>query len=254
MRDIRMVVTDLDGTLLRSDKTVSQYTRLVLRRLREKGIKLVAATARPMRAGEDMLPGIVFSDGIYHNGAVIGRGMRRMHGFGIDGPTDITRNILRDLPGSRISVECEEILYANYPAEETWPEIGYVYTEDFAVLSGKIADKIIVEADTQRKVDAIGALLPKDCYAQLCENRLALCMHRDASKIKAIELLARLYGMEMDEIVCFGDDHNDIEMLRACGRGIAVGNAIEEVKQAADEIALSNDEDGVARWIEENLL
>ena len=254
MRDIRMVVTDLDGTLLRSDKTVSQYPCAVLERLREKGIKLVAATARPVRAVEEMLPEIELDAGVYHNGAVIRSGGKRIGGFGIDKPDRVARCIMRTLPESRISVECEEVLYANYPAEETWPGIGYVYTEDFAVLSGKIADKIIVEADTQEKVDAIGALLPKNCYAQLCENRLALCMHRDASKIKAIELLARLYGMEMDEIVCFGDDHNDIEMLRACGRGIAVGNAIEEVKQAADEITLSNDEDGVARWIEENLL
>ena len=58
----------------------------------------------------------------------------------------------------------------------------------------------------------------------------------------------------MHEIAAFGDDHNDIAMLSACGAGIAVGNAIDEVKRAADHIALSNEEDGVARWIEENIL
>ena len=52
-----------------------------------------------------------------------------------------------------------------------------------------------------------------------------------------------------DEIAVFGDDFNDIGMLRLCGRGIAMENAIAEVKQAADEICLSNEQDGVARWI-----
>ena len=52
-----------------------------------------------------------------------------------------------------------------------------------------------------------------------------------------------------DEIAVFDDDFNDIGMLRLCGRGIAMENAIAEVKQAADEICLSNEQDGVARWI-----
>ncbi|MFR6333535.1 MAG: HAD family hydrolase [Eisenbergiella sp.] len=51
-----------------------------------------------------------------------------------------------------------------------------------------------------------------------------------------------------------GDDYNDIRMLRECGRGIAVENAISEVKEAADEICADNDRDGVAEWLERNIL
>ena len=57
-----------------------------------------------------------------------------------------------------------------------------------------------------------------------------------------------------ESIASFGDDFNDIGMLKLCGKGIAMQNAIDEVKQIANEICLSNEDDGVARWIEENLL
>lgn len=56
------------------------------------------------------------------------------------------------------------------------------------------------------------------------------------------------------DIVSFGDDLNDREMLQICGTGVAVSNAIQEVKEVADEVTLSNDEDGVAAWIERNIL
>jgi len=255
MSDIRLVATDLDGTLLRSDKTVSAYTVGVIERMRKAGVLFVAATARPVRSVEAMLPGLAFDALICHNGAVIRSGEKRIGGYGIENPDAVVRALLDALPQSRISVESDEILYANYPADETWPGIEYVFTRDFSELCGRISDKIIVEADSQEKVDAIGALLPQSCYAQLCENRLALCMHKEASKPLALKQTAALFGIGMEQIACFGDDHNDISMLRACGRGVAVANAIDEVKQAADEIlALTNDQDGVACWIEENLL
>ena len=67
MGNIRMVVTDLDGTFLRSDKTISAYTAGVIRKLRQRGILFVAATARPVRAVKGVLPNFPLDGGIYHN-------------------------------------------------------------------------------------------------------------------------------------------------------------------------------------------
>ena len=74
------------------------------------------------------------------------------------------------------------------------------------------------------------------------------------SKEKAIEAVSQNLNIPTESIVSFGDDFNDIGMLKLCGKGIAMQNAIDEVKQIANEICLSNEDDGVARWIEENLL
>ncbi|MBQ7167092.1 MAG: HAD hydrolase family protein [Treponema sp.] len=77
--------------------------------------------------------------------------------------------------------------------------------------------------------------------------------HKGATKEKAIEALCTCLNIPPEKIAAFGDDFNDIGMLKLCGRGIAMQNAIAEVKQAASEICASNENDGVARWIEEQL-
>lgn len=254
MQEIRMIATDLDGTLLRRDKTVSAYTLDVLRRLKQKGVLFAVATARPMRTMHEDLSFLQPDAGVFHNGAAIWDGQSRIGGFAISDPAAAARGILASFPQSRVSVESEEMLYANYDAGETWPGIAHIRTADFSELDGKAADKMIIEAAGQEDVGRIARLLPPNVYAQLCENRLVLCMHKDASKPKGLALLAKLHGISLAQAVCFGDDHNDIAMMRSCGRGIAVANAIDEVKRAADEITLSCEEDGVARWIEQNIL
>lgn len=66
--------------------------------------------------------------------------------------------------------------------------------------------------------------------------------------------MAEKLGISLQDIVSFGDDLNDREMLQISGMGVAVSNAVKEVKEIADDVTLSNDEDGVADWIEKNIL
>ena len=81
-----------------------------------------------------------------------------------------------------------------------------------------------------------------------------MVMHREATKSKALLEMARVWGIEQTEIVAFGDDLNDIDLLAYAGVGVATENALDEVKAAADCICDTNDNDGVAKWIEENIL
>ena len=75
-----------------------------------------------------------------------------------------------------------------------------------------------------------------------------------SGKTAAIRALAEISQISPEDIVSFGDDMNDIEMLKLCGTGVAVANAIPEAREAADEITLSNDEDGVAEWLADHCL
>ena len=77
-------------------------------------------------------------------------------------------------------------------------------------------------------------------------------MEKSATKRKAIEATAAYFGIFLSDVAAFGDDHNDIEMLRVCG--VAVANAVDEAKAAADFCCGANDSDGVAKWIEERVL
>ena len=73
---------------------------------------------------------------------------------------------------------------------------------------------------------------------------------RKASKGRAIEILAKRYGIGLDEVMAFGDNLNDMEMIETAGFGVAVGNAVDALKERADYVAESCDADGVARTIE----
>ena len=77
---------------------------------------------------------------------------------------------------------------------------------------------------------------------------------KNVTKENAIMRIAEAYGFGMESIIAFGDDFADIGMLELCGLGVAMGNAIDEVKDRADIVIGSNDEEGIAYFIEENIL
>ncbi len=79
-------------------------------------------------------------------------------------------------------------------------------------------------------------------------------LHPEASKGNALRIIASDLAIKPEEIVAFGDNHNDIGMLRLAGLGVAMGNAHEEVKAVADYVTGSNTEEGVAAAIEELIL
>ncbi len=250
---IKMIVTDLDSTLLRTDKTISEYTAAVLGRCREQGVKLVFATARPKNR-IDIFPFIYYlADAIItDNGASVYIDNEMTDSFGI--PAYIAKPFVKKLvawlPDVRISIEYPHLKVANFDKSELWlADIK----NDIAHPLDIDATKIVVNAGAEI-YDKICALLHDDTYAQLCEGRLILVMHQTATKWNAINTVASRFGIVPAEIAAFGDDYNDIEMLKKCGVGVAVTNALGEVKAIADYICDANDNDGVAKWIEENVL
>ena len=254
MEKIKMVVTDLDSTLLRADKTVSGYTLDVLRRVREKGVVFAVATARPIRAVKSWLSWLDFDAGIFHNGAVVLDGDQRVRTIGIDDPMPLVRRILSAAPDCRLSVESKDRLFANFNAGEIWEGIVYTQTEDFHELGDDPADKVLLSAVPPEQMEEFAAHLPPELYMQLSENVLAMIMHQDAKKENGIRILAERRGIRMEEIAAFGDDLNDEGMLRAVGYGVAVENALESVKAAAKHRAAGCEEDGVAKWLEKVVL
>ena len=82
----------------------------------------------------------------------------------------------------------------------------------------------------------------------------AVIMNKHVEKGLALETIQHYFGIEKEQIISFGDSISDIPMLKASGIGVAMGNSASQVKDIADDITLSNDEDGVAEYIEKYLL
>ena len=74
-------------------------------------------------------------------------------------------------------------------------------------------------------------------------------MHKNATKYNAIKFLANIYDYNLVDIICFGNDYNDIEMIKNCGKGIVVNNALKEIKEYADDVCDNNNSEGVAKWL-----
>jgi Cof subfamily protein (haloacid dehalogenase superfamily) len=253
---IKMLVTDLDNTLLRTDKTISDYTAQVLNQCREQNIKTAFATARPKRTVDLFFQKIPVDCLALHNGAVIYVGNEQIFYRGI--PHDTAKNILicltRDFPEATLSVEIDNVLYANFDNFDS----AWEYTfSDFTDLPDKLAEKILIgNIFENSNIKYIEKYLTDNLYMERTstDHKLIMIMNHEGTKHSAVKILADYYGYNLSEIAAFGDDYNDVEMLRECGTGIAVANAIDEAKAVADYICESNDEDGVAKWIEKHIL
>ena len=247
-----MIVTDLDGTLLRDDKTVSEYTVSVLKRCREIGTKTVFATGRGGSA-EWIAPGELFDAKITMNGSRARIGDEVV--YNKLAPWKSAQKVLLacDARGMKTASQLYGTDYSNFNVTEEWPWITNfieVHFENHEL----DAEKIYAVPRNQEDVDAIRESLPDDLYLVVSNDGLAMVMHRDATKSKAAAALAERWGISQKEIAAFGDDLNDIDLLEYAGIGVAMANALPEVLSVADEICGSNEDDGMAKWIEENIL
>jgi len=245
---IKMIVTDLDGTLLREDKTISKRTLSALEQCRIKGIKTVYATGRGNSAAT-IAPHDSFDGFVHMNGATAHIGDERIYSKLI--PIECVRDLLvtADSAGIEIVAEADGWHHANFNVSDKWSWIAKYKIVDFSTLDVEIG-KIYAFADNPDVVSLIRRYLSDDLYLYLSRDHIAMVMHKDALKSKAVAALAEYWSIERHEIVAFGDDMNDIDLLKWCGTGVAMGNALDEVKAAADDMCDTNDNDGIAKWLE----
>jgi hypothetical protein len=152
----------------------------------------------------------------------------------------------------RVAAEIEGIHYANFNVKEKWSFIDNFIVTNYLNVSGS-ADKLYVVIENPNQIDIITPILPKELYLNLSRDNLAMIMHREATKFNGVLEVAKEFNISKSEIIAFGDDINDKEMLLNVGLGVAMRNSIDEIKMIADYICDTNDNDGVAKWLDENI-
>lgn len=259
---IKMLALDLDDTLLDSTQRISPQCLQVIRRARETGVLVTVATGRmfrsaapyareleldiPMIAYQGALVKTLLSDEVFY--------YKTIH-------RDLAGEILEllQLRGVVHHMYCNDYLYMMEVPElaRQYLEIARIepiITHDFeGVLRQHEATEIMVVAAQEELLLETEAEIRSRFGSQLhitsYRNRFLEIMHRDATKGKALEVLSRHYGIERREVMAIGDSLNDLSMVEWAGIGVAMGNAEPEVKEAADFVTLSNDEEGVAEAI-----
>lgn len=264
-----LYVSDLDGTLLRSNERTSEYTNAVINALTERGMIFSYATARSLSTAQKVTRGITAKIPlIVYNGAFIvnnatGEIMEAVD-FG-----GAAQGVLRELMDAGVY----PIVYAMVDGAEKFSYIP------------QLASRAVMEFVATRKgdrrdrpVNTVSELLRGNCFYITCIDEEAKlepfyakyrdtfhCVYQrdiysgeqwleimpmEASKANAIRKLKRLMGCE--RLVVFGDGRNDIDMFELADESYAVENAVQELKDYATGVIGSNNDDAVAKWLSDN--
>ncbi len=265
-----LYVSDLDGTLLQSDERTSAYTNKVINSLVEQGMLFSYATARSLITAKKVTKGLNAKIPlITYNGTFI-----------IDNVTEeiLLANYFDDIVFTLLdqlfSAEIYPIVYAMIDGREKLSFVPELCTPGMtAFLNSRKGDVRIHPVDHPQDlrngnlfyitcIDEPEKLVPvyeeyKDCCHCVYHRDIYThdpwleIMPVSASKANAVKQLKEMLGC--DRVVAFGDGKNDIDLFEIADEGYAVSNAHEDLKQIADGILRSNNEDGVARWLEERL-
>lgn len=253
---IRLIAMDLDNTLLRTDKSISRYTLDVLRRCRERRIAIAIATARSTQASARVARHVELDARIVYGGALALHGDEVVARF--DLPTDTCRRLIdrlmRDPEVGAVYAINESIALTNDVEMSKTTDFTHYRLTDFSERSEQRFLKVSARIRTAEAFRRISGEFPDLDALRYTGEDLCRFSSRDATKWPALRAVCEHMGISAGQVAAFGDDLIDLEMLRECGVGVAVGNAVDEVKAVAKGVCGSNDEDGVARWIEAHLL
>ena len=271
----RLIVADLDGTLLHGAPTfeerfITQRTVDTIDRMHDAGYRFAVATARPVSTGfayADRLPVDAY---VYLNGALIdmrpgrsdydmltsGAMPRDGHllriGFSSRRACEVCLQLLSEIPDLEIGVVMNDVRYTNFDVGRYWKTQVWRPT-DFSDVPEGLADKIII-FPKPGQCSRLRQLIPDDFAVSVSECAMWMLMNSLADKRHALRTLCERMDIPLAATASFGDDLIDIPMMEESGRGVAVANANPKVLAMADEICPPNDDDGVAQWIERHLL
>lgn len=270
----KLICIDMDGTLLNDEKTVSERSIRTIKDAVEKGVRVAVCTGR-LFTSADYYANLIGSKipVIAANGAYIREKDENRIIYKSPLSIEQCRKILKIVKkfdmyphfNTPEAVLTEKMVYTSQGYAEAnktlppdrqikievisdWEETFKKYEEN--IMKCIIADKDADKLSEAKKLMTEGADL--EVVSSMRDN--IEVMNAGTSKGRAVEILAGFYGIKMEEVICIGDSENDLSMIEYAGMGVAMGNGEDYVKEAAQYITDTNNNDGVAKAIEELVL
>ena len=269
MVDIKLIALDLDGTLLTTDKRLTDRTKATLKAARDRGIKVVLTTGRPLKAMDFFLHELG-TDGqedeytITFNGGLVQKNTGEILDKTVFSYDDVARLYEEteklSLPLYAISEGTvyqlqsdQESLYAKLNPTLTFVSV------DFEDLSSQMTYNKCVTAFDQEPLDAAIQKISPELFDQyeIFKSREMLLewSPKNVHKATGLAKLIRHLGIDQSQVMACGDEANDLSMIEWAGLGVAMQNAVPEVKAVANVVTpMTNDEEAVAWAIEEYVL
>ncbi len=251
---IKAVFFDIDGTLVSfTTHTVPPSTREAIRRLREQGIKVFIATGRLLRhtdaVGDVEVDGYITVNGSYcltSSGEVI---------FEAAFPRDVVDRVfeLEERYGFQAAVMTHKNIYIDCitPVVQTIADMIHIYPE-VADLRQVAAQQPVLQMCPYIMADLEREVMPQlpECVPSRWTQLFMDINIKGIDKSVGARRVMEYYGLSLDQAMAFGDGGNDLPLVRDVAVGVAMGNACDELKEVADYITSSVDEDGVSRALE----
>lgn len=262
---IRAIAFDLDDTLLRPDNSISPYTADVLQRAHEAGIRIIPASGRTFGSMRKAVPPILhLADCLVScNGSEV---------WTSTGEILMQELLPVPLAHEVAAFAAERGVYCQtyapdrffYTVENEWAasyaKLSSLQGEcvgDLTAFIRKPVTKLLMMDEPARVAELLReaqALFGGRASLTCSKPCFLECNPLRATKANALGWCAAHFGFTMEELLCFGDSLNDVSMLRAAGTGVCVANAREDVKALGFPLCRANSEDGVAHYIEDNIL
>lgn len=259
----KLIATDMDGTLLTNAGDISEKTIECINRIKERGIIFVPASGRAPKGLDDYKKILNHtSPVICYNGAYAEA----------DGKVVFEKELLQDDAekildlgrkyDASMFIWSKNRLYTNGTPDkiERYEKMAHTKSQfitNFSELLAQGITKILWFSDEEKIAKIRTEINPdefsKVTYLTSCPFFLEF-FNSDASKGKALAEIGKVYGINTSEMIAVGDGENDISMIDLAGLGVAMANASDEVKQHADFITLSNEDDGIAHIIQKFII
>ena len=243
-----MIILDLDKTLLNRENQITEYTLKVLDKYRECGGKIAIATGRAITRSRKYMEqihacGLITLNGsvTYHNGDIIAQT-----------PIDKEKvyqlvQELMKIEGMSMAIAYPDYMITSNPKFAVPGVNDYCDMKEFNLNEIQNIKAFSLKHDEMNKIDYEAYGCKK--ITSIKEPEFHVIASKDVDKFKGIEVLAKHFGIAIESTIAFGDDYNDLSMLENCGIGVAMANASDMVKDASNELTLSNEEDGVGVWL-----
>ncbi|TCN27908.1 Cof-type HAD-IIB family hydrolase [Mesobacillus foraminis] len=267
MADKHLIALDLDGTLLKDDKTISERNKLVLNKAREEGHIVMIATGRPFRSSEMYYHELELDTPIVNfNGAFIHHPLDQSWGvhhspLSIEVAKDIVE-ALDSFKFHNIIAEVIDDVYFHYHDEKLLDIFNLggpnVTTGDLRKYLKASPTSMLIHTEEEQL--AVIRKHLSEVHAEVIDHRswaapwhVIEIVKYGLNKAVGLKKAADYFQIPKEKIIAFGDEDNDLDMLEYAGRGVAMANGIEAVKNIANETTLSNEEDGIGVYLNEIL-
>lgn len=276
--DIKVIIMDVDGTLINKETKITPKTKLALMKAQETGIKLILASGRPTSGLMDFAKELQMDQ---HHGLFVS----------FNGSKVIDCQTMNVLYNKTMSVEEGQAVLEHMKQFDVLPMIDkddYLYVNDvydnmvhhgddtmniiqhesrggkfklceksdLVAFADYPLNKILVAGDSSYLMEHYKEMM-EPFKNQLNSMFTAPVYYeftaKDIDKARALESVLIPMGYKKEEMIAFGDGHNDTSMVQYAGIGVAMANAVQKLKDVADEITLSNEEDGIAETLYQHL-